>query len=188
LDNGSIQHAGQAPGYSAMIRMFPHRNTAVVILGNLSHGSMSNVATFVLDTIVGEPFYAMPADTFIGLDLISTIVTAIGVVATVAFVLFVLRLVRKIRKGIKIGFEITFKNIVLFIMPLILSVVAIGWFVFVPRIFGNSFSFLIMFSPASNTFASIAIVAMVVYSWCFWLAKVLKIKDYTNIFACSQCK
>ena len=173
LDNGSIQHAGQTPGYSAMVLMFPYRSTAVVILGNLPHGSINRVAAFVLDTITGKPFYAMPANMFMGLDLNNTIITAIGGIASLLFALFVIRLVRQMRNGYKIGFKITFKNIALFIIPLILSIVAIGWFILIPVLFHNSFAFLMMFSPASGTFASISIIAMTVYAWCFWLAKIL---------------
>ena len=172
LESGDMWHDGMTPGYATSVIMSPYRNTAVVVLTNLNHGAIGNVSDFVLDTINSESFNALPGNPFAILDLIFTIVTTIGAIATLLFVLFVLRLIKKVRSGYRIRFKVTFKKIILLIMPLTLLVITIGGYVLMPVLMDNSSAFLMLYSPASAIFADISLIAMTVYAWCLWLAKV----------------
>jgi len=166
-----VRHNGSTPGYSASLRIYPHTNTAVVVLGNLTDGVVP-FGAFVSDTIAGESFRSVGMSFNTILDIFLTVLAISGIVYAGLFVRLFVKLGKRLRSGEMIKGRFTSKNIKWLFDPIwaIAGLVAIY---IVPSIYGNtSYQFAVMFSPASMTPAIIASWIGVVYSLCAFGVKV----------------
>ena len=171
-NNDSIFHTGMTTGYTAVVDMKPKRNTAVVVLNNQSHAPVDDIPVFVLETIEDGSFKELQTCMYVILDIVYTVLSILGFIATGVFILFVFRLVKTLRYGYTIKCKFTVKNILLLLMPLLLLTITIGWNVLLCVSFGNTFSLVVLYSPASYIYANISMIVMAVYVFCFWLTKV----------------
>lgn len=166
-----VRHNGSTPGYSASLRMYPHTNTAVVVLGNLTDRVVP-FGAFVSDTIAGEPFGRIGMDFNTIIDIFFTVLTILGIVYIGLFIRLFVKLRKRLRSGEMIKWSFTSKNIKWLFDP-IFSIAGLVALYVVPSIYGNtSYQFAAMFSPASMTPAIIATWVGVVYSLCSFGVKV----------------
>jgi len=171
-DTGSrIRHNGSTPGYSASLRIYPHDNMAVVILGNLTDAVVP-FGAFITDTITGRDFGRMEMGFNTILDIFLTVLAISGIVYVVLLIRLFVRLIKRLRSGEVIKASFTPKNVKWLFDP-IFSIAGLVAIYIVPPIFGNtSFEFAMMFVPASYVFALIATWIGVTYSICALLAKI----------------
>ena len=166
-----VRHNGSTPGYSASLRIYPHTNTAVVVLGNLTDGLVP-FGAFVSDIIAGEPFGRVGMGFNTILDLFLTVLTISGIVYVGLLIRLSIKLTKRLRSGAVIKGSFALKNIKWLFDPIFAIIGLIAIYV-VPSIYGNtSYQFAIMFSPASMTPAIIATWIGVVYSLFSWWTKV----------------
>ena len=170
-ESGMVGHNGQTPGYSATVRMYPYRDTAVIALANLNLIEMDHVSTFVLNTVEeGRTVHTLQTDFFVFVDIAYIIATVIGMVYVSLFVWLGVRVTKKIRSDKEAKRKINFK--VSWLIDLIISVAILMGFYIIPSILmHNSHGFLVHFGPISGFSATIAMWIMTVYSLCSLLAK-----------------
>lgn len=168
--NNRIRHNGSTPGYSASFRIYPHTNTAVIVLGNLAHGAVP-FGAFVSDVLGGEPFDSVEMEFFAILDVIYTVLTALGAVYVGLFIRLVVKLIKRRNDGEMAKRRRTFK--MTWIIDPIISVVALVLLYVGPSMTANmSYEFVRMYSPASYAFAIAVAWVAVVYSLCSLFIKI----------------
>jgi len=167
-ERGTVHHNGSTAGYSSALRMLPYENTAVVILGNLSHGTVA-FGALILDIITGGAFVNIRMDIFTIFDIIFGILTIIGIVYVGLFVRFFIKLTKRLRSGETVKGKFSFKNLFGLIEPTL----SLASFYIAPSIiFSTSREFYLEYTPASIHIAEIAIWIMAVYSLTLLWAKV----------------
>ena len=166
---GFIEHNGGAPGYSATLRMYHDRNTAVVFLSNLNYSPIARVSDFIFDTTEGGVFHELPTDFFGYLDVIFTIITVIGIAYALLFARLVIKLMKRMRSGERIWGKTNPKVIARLIGLVISLAVLIGSYLVPPAIFGNSRVYLVLFEPASSVTATTALWVIAAYYFCSFL-------------------
>jgi len=181
LESGEIEHGGQTPGYSTLVSFFPYDNTAVVALGNLVLASiMHPFGTLALDNIEGYSFDVIRIDFFTILDIILTTITVIGIVSAGMFVWLAIKLTKKLRRRDRIKVNLTVKNAVGMIGPIISLVALVVFYVVPPILQDTSRAVILIYAPASLTTGYIALWAIAAYAWCSWFAKCLFVPDTAN--------
>ena len=166
-----VRHNGSTPGYSASLRIYPHTNTAVVVLGNLTDGVVP-FGALVSDTIAGEPFRSVGMGFNTILDIFLTALTISGIVYAGLLIRLFVKLRKRLRSGAVIKGSFTSKNIKWLFDPIwaISGLVAIY---VIPSMYGNtSYQFAALFSPASLATAAVATWVGVVYSLCALWVKI----------------
>jgi len=166
-----VRHNGATPGYSASLRIYPHNDMAVVVLGNLAHGAVP-FGAFVTDVMDGEPFGSVRMEFFTIVDIVLTIVAISGIIYIGLLIRLFVKLAKRLRSGEEIRGSFTSKNIKWLLDP-IFSIVGLAAVYIGPPIVANmSFEFVVMYFPASFAFAIIASWIGVVYSFSSFFAKV----------------
>ena len=168
-ERGTLHHNGSTAGYSSALRMLPDENTAVVVLGSLSHGAVA-FGVHVLDIVTyGEPFGNIQIDMFMIFDVFFGVLAIQGIV----YVGLLIRLLIKLLKRLRSGEIIKGKFVPKHFLGLIEPICSLAVFYFVPSIvFSTSREFYLEYTPASIHVAEVAIWVMAVYSVVRFLDKV----------------
>ena len=169
---GYISHGGLTPGYATRATVFPSRDTAVVILINLSYNTLGQFEGIVLNALNHGRYNRAAMDLNMIIDISLTILVAIGVIVVFMFVRLTVRLYKSWRGGGCIKVNITAKNMAWLIMPIIATIFLIFLYIIPPIVFGTSNAVVAAYAPSSIVMGDIAIWVIVAYAWCSWLARI----------------
>jgi len=165
-----VRHNGSTPGYSASLRVYPHNDMAVVVLGNLAHGAVP-FGAFITDVIEGD-FGNVGMEFFTIVDIVLTIITVSGIIYIGLLIRLFIKLVKRLRGGDVIRCSFNAKNIKWLFDPIFNSVGLVAIYIGPPIVANLSFEFVVMYFPASFAFAIVATWIGVVYSLCAFFVKV----------------
>jgi len=168
-ERGTVHHNGSTSGYSSALRMLPDENTAVVVLGNLSHGAVA-FGAHILDIVTyGEPSGNVQINMFMLFDIVFGVLTVMGIVYAGLFVRFFVKLAKRLHSEAFIKGKFVPKQLLGLIEP----ICSLAAFYFVPSIvFSTSRAFYLEYAPASIHVAEVAMWVMAVYSLVGFLSKV----------------
>ena len=165
-----VRHNGSTPGYSASLRIYPHNDMAVVVLGNLAHGVVP-FGAFITGVIEGD-FSNIGMEFFTIVDIVLTVVALSGIIYISLLIRLVVKLIKKVRSREVIKGSFTSKNIKWIFDPIFNIVGLIAMYVGPTIVANMSFEFVVMYFPASFAFALIASWIGVLYSICILFAKI----------------
>ena len=171
---GRVQHNGLTEAYFSMVDMFPYRNEAVVMLTNMQYRPATVIRAVndaIWEIVGGDLARTLPPNSNTVYDIIDTCFVIAGIITTALFLLLVVRFIKKIRNKQSIRFKITFKVMLLSLLPLSLLAVAVGMPMLIVAVSGMSLQMALLNMPASAFPATIATIAMAVYAFCFWISR-----------------
>ena len=174
--NGTIEHGGQTPGYSAMFRIWADNDTAVIVLSNLMQDNIGQFNDIILNTVVYGYFEDASIDFLRILDIGFSILTAVGLFYVLLFIRLAIKLSKRLKNGEVVKVVFTSKDISKLFDPILGVVGVLAFYVGIPTMFDTSFGHLIMTGPASMTTAGIALWIMLAYSLFAFSSKVF-VKD-----------
>ena len=172
-EDGLIEHAGGGRGYSAIVRLLPESNAAVVVLANQRINNIEELADIALVAARDGVFNNRSRDIGEMVDIGFTILCAIGVVYIGLFVRLVVKLRKRLQDGEKITANFSAKSIIKGLFSLTLSIASlIFYYTFQFILLDTTRASLLMNWPVSFGVAAIAVWIMVLYDAFAWWVKV----------------
>jgi len=171
-ENGRIEHAGGGRGYSAIVRLLPESNAAVVVLTNQRLNNIEELADIALVAVGDGVFNNRNRDIGEMVDIGFTILCAVGVVYIGLFVRLVVKLRKRLKDGEIIAANFSAKSLKS-LSGLIFSIAClIFYYTFQFILLDTTRESLLQNWPVSFGIAAIAIWIMVLYDIFAWWVKV----------------
>jgi len=173
-ENGRIEHAGGDRGYSAIIRLLPENNAAVVVLSNLRlENNVGELGDIALGAVLDNTFNSRNFDLLEWIDIGFTLLCAMGVVFLGLLIRLMIKLRKRLQDGEIIKMNFSAKNIRLLISGSIFSVAGLIFYYIFPFVVLDTVrERFLLNSPVSFGVAAIAIWIMVLYDVFSWWVKV----------------
>jgi len=172
-ENGRIEHAGGARGYSAIVRLLPESNAAVVVLTNQRINNVEELADIALVAVRDGVFNNRSRDFGEMVDIGFTILCAMGIVYIGLFVRLVVKLRKRLQSGEIMKANFSAKSIKMLIGGSIFSIAGlIFYYIFPYVVMDTTRASLLLNWPVSFAVAAIALWIMVIHDVFAWWIKV----------------